>query len=411
MFNAFKNLARATVIGALLAGSIAGTASAAPAIDWSFGAPTPNEAADPFYTPPTSIPDGQPGDVIRARVAPAGPPTARELAAAWQVMYLSTDPLGNRNVVTGTVLVPRGTDLTKVPVIGFAPGTTGPAFRCTVSRWIANGAFYEQAAINDMLRAGYAVAITDYEGYHENPTASYINAKAMSSAVLDSVRAATRLPEAKLAANPKVLLRGYSQGGGATMAAAQNASTYAPELNILGVAAGGVPADLVKVAIANEGRAGFGFVLNAWIGLDNAYPELKLDNYTNALGKSTLANMEANDCTLELLLNYAGKTSDVYTGDISPFSEDSWIERVVENQLGKVKINVPVFQYHGTKDQIVAFSQASAARTAWCKLGVNETWKTYPVDHITGVARGNADVMAFLADRVAGVPATSNCGT
>ena len=413
MFNLKSRFAKATAtaaLGALLAGSLAPAALAAPVIDTNWPAPSPNEAPDPFYTPPATIPDGNPGDIIRARPSAAGPPTARDLASAWQVMYLSTGATGQRDVVTGTILVPRGVDPKTAPVAGFAPGTTGPAFRCTVSRWINSGAFYEQPAVNDMLKAGYAVAITDYDGYHENPDSTYINGKSMGSAMLDAVRAATRLPDAGLSATPKVVLRGYSQGGGATMWASQMAQTYAPELNIVGAAGGGVPSDLVRVAIANDGRFGEGFVLNALIGLNNAYSDLNLDSYLTDAGRTTLANMAANDCTLELLENYQGQSLNDYT-TTSPFLEYAWVAHLLENKLGAVKIPFPVFQYHGTKDNIVEFTQASQLRTKYCNLGVNETWKTYDVDHITGVARGNADVMAFLADRLAGTPATSNCGT
>ncbi len=78
--------------------------------------------------------------MIRARVAKAGPPTARSLANAWQVMYLSTDALGQPDAVTGTILVPKSaTDPSKLNIVGLAPGTTGPAFRCTVSRFINSG--------------------------------------------------------------------------------------------------------------------------------------------------------------------------------------------------------------------------------------------------------------------------------
>ena len=102
-------------------------------------APTP-EPADAFFVPPDVLPAGAPGDVIRARASAAGPPSARALADAWQVMYLSTSATGAPVAVTGTVLVPRGVDRAGAPVIGLAPGTHGPALRCAPSSMIAMGA-------------------------------------------------------------------------------------------------------------------------------------------------------------------------------------------------------------------------------------------------------------------------------
>ena len=61
----------------------------------------PAHADDSFYLPPEPLPAGLPGDVIRSRPSLAGPPGARALADAWQVMYMSTDGLGKPVVVMG----------------------------------------------------------------------------------------------------------------------------------------------------------------------------------------------------------------------------------------------------------------------------------------------------------------------
>src|SRR4051812_18486419 len=133
------------------------------------GAVTAQAAVDGFFTPPTPLPAGAPGDVIRSRPVTPGTSSARTMAQAWQVMYLSTGAVGERIAVTGTVLVPRGVDPATVPVIGFGPGTHGPAFRCAPSLMLASGGFYEEPAVEDMLARRYAVVVTDYAGYQEHP--------------------------------------------------------------------------------------------------------------------------------------------------------------------------------------------------------------------------------------------------
>lgn len=376
-------------------------AAAAPATD-------PGPAGDAFYTPPSPLPAGSPGDVIRARPAKAGPPTARSLANAWQVMYLSTNALGKPVAVTGIVLVPKKADPAAAPIVGFGPGTSGPAFRCAPSRFVDQGAFYEQAALNEMLAKGYAVAVTDYEGYHEGPATTYV-VDSMGHSMIDAVRAAQRLPEAGLSGEAKVAFRGYSQGGAAAMWAGQKQPGYAPELKLAGVVGGGVPSDLAAVGLPLEGTKPFGFLLYSMVGMDNAYPELDLESYLNDAGRAMVEGLEGNACTLELLLGYEGKTiPDYFT--TSPFATEAWLNRVAQNQLGLEPVTVPVFQYHSIDDEIVAFGQAKELRDNYCRLGAPVTWKTWEdVGHITLVYRGNKDAMSFLADRFAGTAATPNC--
>ena len=397
-------------VAVLFAGNGGVTERAVPAA----AATLTSTVTDDFYLPPSPLPAGSPGDVIRSRRVNAGPPTTGAIADAWQVMYLSTGALGQPTAVTGTVLVPKAVAAGVRPVIGFAPGTHGPALRCAPSRMIDAGAFYEQPAVNDMLRDGYAVAVTDYEGYHPTPTTSYIVGRAMGPALLDAVRAAQRLNGAGLSTSAPVVLRGFSQGGGATMWAGQLQPTYAPEMHLVGVAGGGVPADLVQVALPLDGKAGFGVLAYALVGLDNAYPELHLDSYLNDVGRAKLARMTSDECILELLRDHQGeRVQDITTK--SPVLEPAWMARIKENQLGAAPINVPVFQYHGSNDELVALSQAQTLRSKYCQQGVTLTWKTYNTvvtglpSHIHLVSWANQDIRAFVADRVAGVPATSNC--
>lgn len=368
----------------------------------------PGPPGDDFYTPPSPLPAGAPGDIIRARPAKAGPPKARALASAWQVMYLSTNANGQPTAVTGMVLVPKKGEPAKAPIVGFAPGTEGPAFRCAPSKMIDSGVFYEQAGINEMLTRGYALAVPDYEGYHQQPTTSYVVGKAMGPALLDAVRAAQRLPEAGLSKASKVLVHGYSQGGGAAMWAGELKPSYAPELNLIGVVGGGVPADLVSLVFALNGAKMSGFMIYALIGMHDAYPELKFDSALSDQGRKIVADMEQDACALELLLDYQDKTiEDVFT--VSPI-DAAWRGRATENRLGSRKIEVPVFQYHSKTDEIVDFPQGSRLRDKYCALGVQHTWKTWEgLSHITLVYRGNADAFAFMQDRIDGKPAGSTC--
>ncbi|ROS42071.1 lipase family protein [Amycolatopsis thermoflava] len=366
----------------------------------------PGPFDDSFYTPPSPLPAGNAGDVIRWR--PAVPLMNAANADAWEVMYLSTNALGARNAVTGTVLVPKGVDPAKAPIVGFAVGTQGPAFKCTPSKAIERGTLYDQPAINDSLASGYAVAVTDYEGYSPTTVPTYITGQSMGPAVIDSVRAAQRLSQAGLSDDAKVIFQGYSQGGGGALWAAEKQPAYAPELNLVGVVAGGVPADLTEVAKGLDGYLGFGFLAFAAVGLDAAYPELHLDSYLNDTGRQQIAEAKQNACVVELLTNYAFKKISDYTTS-NPLDTPAWQARLAENKLGAAPPRVPVFQYHAATDEIVNTPQADALHKQYCAAGVTEQWNTYVSDHLSGIFAGNADAHRWIVDRFAGTDAPSNC--
>src|SRR2546423_1640138 len=289
------------VLAALLGISLAalGVVAASPPAGAAAAPILPGPFDDSFYTPPSPLPAGKPGDVLRWR--PSVPLLNAANADAWQVMYLSTNAQGRPDAVTGTILVPKGKDPATAPIVGYAVGTQGPAFKCTASKAMERGTLYDQPAINDSLSSGYAVAVTDYEGYSPTTVPTYITGQSMGPAVIDSVRAAQNLPSAKLSKTAKVIFQGYSQGGGGSMWAGEKQPAYAPELNVVGVVAGGVPADLTEVAKGLDGYIGFGFLAFASIGLDAAYPDLKLDSFLNDTGRQQLSDAKKNACTAELL--------------------------------------------------------------------------------------------------------------
>ncbi|WP_156755350.1 lipase family protein [Actinokineospora pegani] len=368
--------------------------------------PLPGPAGDPFYLPPDPLPQGSPGDVVRWR--PSVAPLNALNANSWQVMYLSTNALGERIAVTGTVMTPRFG--APKAVVGYAVGTQGPAFKCTPSKAIERGTLYDQPAINDNISAGFAVAVTDYEGYRpgEANRPTYMVGQSMGPAVIDSVRAAQRLPAAQLKADAKVVFQGYSQGGGGSLWAAEKQPAYAPELNLVGVAAGGVPADLTEVAKGLDGYLGFGFLAFAALGLDAAYPELGLDSYLNDTGREELDEATTNACVLELLANYPFKKISDYTTS-NPLQDPQWQARLAENKLGQNPPRVPVFQYHAAFDEIVNTPQADQLHKDYCGAGVRVQWNTYVAEHLSGIFAGNADAGKWIKDRVAGKAVPSNC--
>jgi hypothetical protein len=373
---------------------------------------------DSFYKPPSPLPAGSNGDVIRSRTTtfstvPLIPETG---ISSWQVLYRSQNAMGQATAVTGTVLVPKaawaGTG--PRPIVSWGVGTRGLGDNCAPSASLANGTDYEGLNIKSVLDKGYAVAVTDYEGLGTPGMHTYMVGQSMGRAMLDVVRAAQRLPGTGLAANAPVGLVGYSQGGAAAGWASQLAGTYAPELNVKGASIGGVPADLNAVAKGLDGSAFVAFALMAALGLDAAYPDLKLDDYLNAAGKDLKAK-SASVCIVSLdgmstFLDTAFKHLSDYS-TTNPLNTPTWQARLGQQKLGATRPSFPVYQYHGAIDEIIPFDQAMQLRKTWCAAGVQHTWKTeLASEHLTGMLSGFGAGLTWLGDRFAGKPATNNCG-
>lgn len=405
--------ALASCIGVVLAATaVQGTAEAAPQ-----AAATP-PAEDPFYKPPTPLPPGSPGDVIRSRpsvftVDPIGR-TPYEGVKSWQVLYRSETVQGAPTAISGTVLVPTEAwpGGGKRPLVSYAVGTRGLGDSCAPSYTLTQGLDYEELFIADALSRGWAVAVTDMEGLGTPGQHTYEVGGSQGKAVLNMARAAQRLPEAGLGGGP-VGLWGYSQGGTSAGWAAQLAPSYAPELQLKGAFAGGVPADLRAVAASLDGSPFVALMFMAAVGYDTAYPELDLEKYLNDKGRELLA--KAKDvCLLSvdgfatLLTTMFKKISDYTTSD--PLETPQWRRRLDENKLGGRAPAVPVFQTQAVFDQIIPFQQADVLHQAWCAKGANVTWRTYTfAEHATGMLWSEPDAMKFLADRFAGKPAEGNC--
>jgi hypothetical protein len=253
--------------------------------------------------------------------------------------------------------------------------------------------------------------VTDYQGLGTPGRHTYMVRKAQGHAVLDSVRAATRLPGSGLTAESPVVIWGYSQGGGAAAAAAELAGSYAPELQVKGTAAGGVPGDLIAVDRALRGGF-YGFALAAAQGFDAAYPDLQLSRYATAQGRQLATRFGAENatggCLWTLVLNYFGQRPTTYTTqDVTLLP--AWQARLNESKLGMVKPSAPVFQYHASLDEVIPATVGGQLKARWCGLGASVQLQAVAGEHLTGNAAGINPAMTYLANRINGQPALSNC--
>lgn len=394
----------------LLWGQATATAGRAPASAARLAAGTAENcssapAGDAFYVPPDPLPSGQHGDIIWCRPVTSPVPGAN----AWQVLYLSTTVSGAGTAVSGTVLVPTAPYQGTRPVVAYASGTQGWGDQCAPSREMTSASYDEQFAVDNLLAQGWAVAVTDYPGLGTPGDETYAVGIPEGYAVLDVLRAAALLPGAGLATTASMAIEGYSQGGGAAGWAAQLAPRYAPGLRLEGVAMGGTPANLQAVAANINGSAFFAFLGGAAIGFNAAYPALNLLSDLTPAGRAALAQLDTM-CQEQALATDAGQRIQDYTKDgINPINEARWQTVLNANDLGAIKPQVPVLQYHGLADEVIPYQVEAALHHQWCAMGVTSQLTSYPGDHALTQAEAQPQVASWLRARFASNPAPSNC--
>ncbi len=349
--------------------------------------------------------------LIGAPAAQAAPSTPGELleyksviatapAKAWKLLYRSTSATGEPNAVSGILLVPH-MPWTKGPrpLVAYAVGTHGLGDRCAPSTRLTNGSENEVLLMSQALSRGWAVVVTDYEGLGTPGTHTYAVGQSEGRAVLDAARAAARVPQAGLSADGPVGVFGYSQGGQAAAFAGELQPSYAPDLNLVGVAEGGVPADLNAVMKFNDGGAAFGLVLGAAVGYSTAYPELPFTAVLNEKGKKAVAKVK-EACTVELGAAAPFAHLNDFTTQPDVAADPRWQARLAENYAGKTKPGAPVYLYHASLDELIPLAVGKGLRDRYRALGADVTWQEFPLlEHIGGVATGGPVAMTWLGTK------------
>jgi hypothetical protein len=202
--------------------------------------PLPAAAQNAFYQASESDIAGPVGSLIREEPRSG----AAADATAHKVLYRSTKPDSTPIAVSGIVIVPAGqAPAGGWPIVAWAHPTTGVVPRCAPS--LAIFLFQQIAGSRRLLEDGYAIAATDYPGLGTPGPHPYLVGESEARAVIDSVRAARLFPG--LENSNRFAVWGHSQGGQASLFTGMIAKTYAPELQLVGVAAAAPATDLATL--------------------------------------------------------------------------------------------------------------------------------------------------------------------
>ncbi|MBL1068060.1 lipase family protein [Streptomyces sp. 7-21] len=440
--------ARRALVSALTAAVAAAALAAAPAPATAAGPPPrearPAAAVPEFYDPPAELPPGN-GTLIRSEPLPLGvrlpgPGGTTLPGTATRLMYTSTDANGQPVAVTGAYLEPAAPwphDGPR-PLVALAPGTMGQGDQCAASLALEHplavdlgegtvSVGYENIAVYRLLARGIAVVITDYPGLGTTDRVhTYVNRADEAHALLDAARAAHAVAGTSLTPGSPVGLYGYSQGGGASAAAAELQPSYAPELPLVGAYAGAPPADLTQVMTGIDGSAlaaAIGWTVN---GMIESRPGLGplVDGYLSDAGREALAEVSGM-CVGDAILGYAFTESTRWTADGRSVADIVAAEPEVRAFLGEQRIGrtapaAPVRVATGVADDIVPHGQARQLAADWCERGASVTYVPVRLpdlgdglltNHLVPLVADQGHAISWLADRLAGEPAGSTCGS
>jgi predicted esterase len=146
----------------------------------------------------------------------------------YRIAYRTYRDDGVPGVSTAGVYLPTTPAALPLPVIAVAHPTEGLAPSCTPSE--------SATSLDDLavpwVSQGYAVVATDYAGLGNAGVQGYTDNHDQAHSLLDSVRALRALLDPAVL-DQRVLLVGYSQGGGAVLAAQGLAGSYGADGNVV----------------------------------------------------------------------------------------------------------------------------------------------------------------------------------
>ena len=339
----------------------------------------------------------------------AGAPSG---ADAFRIRYQSRAVGGESNQVTGVIIVPKG----KAPrdgrnVIAWAHGTSGVAESCAPSQ--SKALFGSIAGLNEMLAAGYAVVATDYAGLGTPGPHPYLVGNGSAYSVLDSIRAAREFGRGSI--GNRYAVWGESQGGHAALWTSQFSRSYAPELELVGVAAAAPPTDL-KENLTGGTNPLIKALLTAYTGTSWSQTYgIPLSTILKPVAQDLARRLARNCVTTDPvalrtkigLFRFAKSLAKV---DIS--TSPAWAEQLRRNSVQPTGFSVPVLIAQGSADPIVAPSVTINFAQSLCRS------RSVPVrylaieggDHFTIGKRSADATVRWIADRFAGQAAPDDCG-
>lgn len=368
---------------------------------------------DAFYTAPATVP-GTPGQLLRSEPYEGHLPAGM---TAYRLLYTTTADDGVPALASAVLAVPTVPSGTRVPLVAWAHGTNGVARACAPSLGPDAIPLDNVAAMGSLARNGWGVVATDYTGEGTQGAYPYLIGQGEARSVLDSIRAAHQVSGPTL--SDQSVIWGHSQGGHAALWAGQLAATYAPELQIEGVAAISPASDPLALAAGvakNPGALGatlgVSFVATAYA---RTYPDIVLGDIVVPSARTFVSEAAArcttDPATLVTILTGAALAMDPIV-QVDP-TQGAFGRRLTQNiPLGPW--STPLFIGQGSADEVVSPTIQAAYVARLCAAGRPLQFTSYPGRTHMGVMAPESplagDLETWTRDRFAGRPSVTTCG-
>ncbi|WP_405136631.1 lipase family protein [Nocardia sp. NBC_01388] len=385
--------------------------------------PLPPELDPGFYRPAQSVVDSKaPGEIIAARQVHLGYLSALPINVdAWQLSFRSTNTRGEAIPAVTTVMRPHAASNGPRPLLSYASAEDSLGQYCKpsyLSQVASVGSLAGAGETSSLFvvplaaaEMGWGVVISDTEG----PDEAFGAGPLEGHITLDGIRAAENFePMALDGAQTQVGLMGYSGGALAAGHAAELHQSYAPELNIVGVAEGGVPADVGAALKMASGNAGAGIVFAGAIGASREYPELAdFLNQNLSLAGHALVTVKQNLC-------------QIYTAAAVPFVninglftipdalDDPRAAAVMDKiAMGHAVPDMPLFIAQSNPDWLVPVGPVNKLVDTYCAdpTARVQYLRDHFSEHLSLDALSVPLFLNFIKDRFNGVPTPTGCNT
>lgn len=390
----------------ILVAILAATAMACIAIISSNALKTDSEqsALTAFYTPPEFF-ETTPGTLLRLEAL------GTEVAGAhsYRMLYVTEDGQGNAAVASGMAFVPVQNATIPRPMVVWAHGTTGQGYSCAPSR-SAEPLSQLSEFIPTAITRGWAVAAPDYLGLGTPGLEQYLLKEQEVRDTVNSIRALQSIPGSETGNNFAVF--GHSQGGHTALWTGHLSKQFAPELNLVGVAASAPAAELTSI-IDHQWNSVVGWVIGPEVmrSWPAGYPNLPVNSLLTKAAQNNYQRM-AQECIANAAVE----------GQIRQelFNESFFVENPANNPIWALALadqtpppfpaNLPLMLVQGTADQVVLAGPNADLQESWCATGstINALWLG-GVDHLKAAQVAGPSVTAWLADRFAGETPPNTC--
>ena len=380
-------------------------------------------ASDPFYAQPANIARYPHGTILRERQVTLSGPTQAEAAAAYQLMYATTNATGQPVAAVTTVMVPSMPAPGPRRLASYQTYYDSLTVNCAPSYTLQGGnngggtnGPTEQTMMSQLLQQGWDVVTSDYEGLNSE----WAVGPMLGYATLDSITAVEHFAPAGLeGAKTEVTLNGYSGGSEASTWAAAFAPKYAANINIVGVAAGGNFPDLFYTTEHLDNSIWYGTEIGVLESFSRALPQdFDLSKLLNASGQALAAKdgQDGSGCAGSTLNEPYGNASQ-YTNFPSSVALADYppVNRGLEElslKNGPVP-KAPLFLYNSVDDDLAFIEPVDAWVASYCRRGVTLDYDRDPAggDHLTGIVPYWTAALTYLKNAFAGVKPPDNCST